>query len=60
MIATRFLHANLVSPRTTPLGLAVFRIVYSAVLIAEVAQLFYFRALVFDRVPYLAPSEIGV
>ncbi len=27
---------------------------------AEVAQLFYFRALVFDRVPYLAPNEIGV
>jgi hypothetical protein len=60
MIATRFLHAQLIAPQTTPLGLAIFRIVYAVVLTAEVAQLFYFRALVFDRVPYLAPSEISV
>jgi len=41
------------------LGLAAFRIVFSAVLLAEVAQLFYFRHLVFDVIPFVEASEIG-
>lgn len=40
-------------------GLAVFRIVFSAVLLAEVAHMFYFRHLIFDPVPYLEIAEIG-
>lgn len=39
-------------------GLAIFRIAYSFVLLCEVCQLYYFRHLVFDRVPFLQPSEI--
>src|SRR6478736_8899132 len=41
-------------------GIALFRIVYSAVLFCEVAQLFYFRHLVFDRIPFIEPPEIDV
>jgi hypothetical protein len=39
-------------------GLAVFRIAYSLVLLCDVIQLFYFRHLIFDKVPYLRTSEI--
>ncbi|AMR26885.1 hypothetical protein A0257_07050 [Hymenobacter psoromatis] len=40
-------------------GLAVFRIVFSLVLLAEVLHLFYFRHLVFDVIPFLETGEIG-
>ncbi|MGI4885531.1 MAG: DCC1-like thiol-disulfide oxidoreductase family protein [Janthinobacterium lividum] len=40
-------------------GLAVFRIVFCAVQLAEVLHLFYFRHLVFDPVPFLEISEVG-
>ncbi len=38
-------------------GLALFRIFFSLVFLAETCQLFYFRHLVFDPIPYLEPSE---
>ncbi|MEO8085338.1 MAG: DCC1-like thiol-disulfide oxidoreductase family protein [Bacteroidota bacterium] len=40
-------------------GLAVFRISYSLVLLMEVIQLYYFRHLVFDTIPFLKPSELN-
>lgn len=40
-------------------GLAVFRIVFSAVLLAEIGQLFYFRHLIFDVIPFVEIGEIG-
>lgn len=40
-------------------GLAIFRIFYSIVFFCEIAQLFYFRQLVFDYIPYLQPYEIN-
>lgn len=40
-------------------GLAVFRIAFSAVLLAEVLHLFYFRHLVFDIIPFVEVAEIG-
>ncbi len=40
-------------------GLAIFRIVFCTVLLAEVGHLFYFRHLVFDVVPFVEVSEIG-
>ncbi len=46
--------------RVSPLGLAAFRIVYGLVLWAEVAQLFSFRRLVFDEIPYLSRPDLGV
>lgn len=39
-------------------GLAIVRIFYSLVLLCEVGQLYYFRHLVFDYIPYLQPYEI--
>jgi predicted DCC family thiol-disulfide oxidoreductase YuxK len=39
-------------------GLAVFRIVYSAILLCEISQLYYFRQLIFDKVPFIDRSEI--
>lgn len=44
---------------TSPLGLAVFRLMYTTVLFCEVAELFYFRHLVFDPIPYVLESEIS-
>lgn len=40
-------------------GLAVFRIVFCSVLLAEVAHMFYFRHLIFDPIPFVEPAEIG-
>ena len=40
------------------IGLAIFRIFYSIVLLLEIGQLFYFRHLVYDKIPYLEVSEI--
>ena len=41
------------------IGLAVFRVVFCAVLLVEVGQLFYFRHLIFDIVPFVEVAEIG-
>lgn len=41
-------------------GLAVFRIFYSLVLLCEVIQLFYFRHLIFDKIPFVEPAEIDL
>ena len=40
-------------------GLALFRIVFSTVLLAEVVNLFYFKELIFDAVPFIEPSEMS-
>lgn len=53
----RKLRNALARRETSPLPLAVFRIVYGLVLLAEVCQLFYFRHLIFDEIPYLRPAE---
>ncbi|MBO9153255.1 DCC1-like thiol-disulfide oxidoreductase family protein [Chitinophaga sp. GCM10012297] len=39
-------------------GLAVFRILYCLVLLAEVIQFFYFRHLVFDKIPFIEEGPI--
>ena len=48
---------SLTAHETSPLPLAIFRIAYGLVLLVEVCQLFYFRHLVFDEIPYLRPAE---
>ena len=45
--------------KASPYGLAVFRMLYSAVLFFEVTQLFRFRHLVYDKIPFVDPSEIN-
>ena len=49
---------NLYNKKVSASGLALFRIFYGFVLLFEVMQLFYFRHLVFDKIPYFQPSEI--
>lgn len=49
---------SLYNTRVSASGLALFRIFYGFVLLFEVIQLFYFRHLVFDKIPYFSPSEI--
>ena len=39
-------------------GLAFFRILFGITLFLEVLQIFYFRHLIYDRIPYLEPAEI--
>ncbi|MES2417278.1 MAG: DCC1-like thiol-disulfide oxidoreductase family protein [Bacteroidota bacterium] len=40
-------------------GLAVFRILYSLVLLCEIAQMFYFKELIFDKIPFIDKAEIN-
>ena len=40
-------------------GLAVFRITYSLVLLCEIAQMFYFKELIFDKIPFIDKAEIN-
>ena len=53
----RFFQKNF-EKQVDSVGLGVFRILYSIVLLGEVAQLYYFRHLVYDKVPYVVLSEI--
>ncbi|MFC6998587.1 hypothetical protein [Rufibacter roseus] len=41
-------------------GLAVFRIAYASVLFFEIVQMFYFRKLIFDPIPYIEYAEINL
>ncbi|MFD3003274.1 hypothetical protein ACFS7Z_23125 [Pontibacter toksunensis] len=50
---------NLCQTRVTGLGLSIFRIFFSIILIVEVAKVFYFRHLYFDPIPYIVESEIS-
>ena len=40
-------------------GLAVFRIAYSIVLLCEIMQMFYFKELIFDKIPFIDKAEIN-
>ena len=40
-------------------GLAVFRMTYSIVLLCEIAQMFYFKELIFDKIPFIDRAEIN-
>ena len=52
-------HANAWAALRVPAhGLAVFRIAFCLVLLAEVCQIFYFRRLIFDLLPYIQPNEV--
>jgi predicted DCC family thiol-disulfide oxidoreductase YuxK len=41
-------------------GLAIFRITYTVVLLCEITQMYYFRHLIFDKIPYIEESEINI
>jgi predicted DCC family thiol-disulfide oxidoreductase YuxK len=40
-------------------GLSIFRIAYSLVLLAEICQFYFFRHLMFDKIPYIEKAEIS-
>ncbi len=48
---------NLTSVETSGVGLSLFRIAYSLILIGEISQLIYFNKWIFDRLPYLSYAE---
>jgi len=54
------LFGRLYDKKIDAIGLAFFRVAYFLVLFADMAQLFYFQHLVFDRVPYLQPYEVNL
>lgn len=41
-------------------GLAVFRVLYAAVLFCEICQIYFFRHLIYDKIPYIEPSDFDV
>lgn len=41
------------------IGLSIFRIAYFTVFLCEVSQIFYYRHLIFDKIPYIEASEIN-
>lgn len=49
---------RLYNKKISGLGLAIFRIAFSLILFCEVVKLNYFRHLIFDKIPFLAPAEI--
>ncbi len=49
---------KLYNKKISSIGLAIFRIFFGLVLLAEVLQFFYFRHLIFDYIPYIEESEI--
>lgn len=59
VLATRLFFARYAREKVSAVPLAVFRIAYGSVLFLEVCQLFRFRHLVFDPVPYVVTSELG-
>jgi predicted DCC family thiol-disulfide oxidoreductase YuxK len=40
-------------------GLAIFRIIYSLVLLGEISHLLYFQHLIFDAIPFIEVAEIN-
>ncbi len=44
--------------RVDATGLALFRILYGIVLFFEIRLIYFYRHLIFDRIPYLVPYEI--
>lgn len=49
---------RLYNKKISGLGLSIFRIVYTSVLLCEVIHFYYFRHLIFDKIPFLDPAEI--
>lgn len=39
-------------------GLAIFRIAFYSVFLCEVIQIYYYRHLLFDKIPYLVPADV--
>ena len=51
---------GLIERKVSSRNLAIFRILYSVVLLLEVIRLYRFKELVYDSMPFLEPSVIAV
>jgi predicted DCC family thiol-disulfide oxidoreductase YuxK len=61
VIQSYYLWVNhLLSKQINGSGLALFRIAYSIVLLCEISQIIYFRHLIYDKIPFVVPSEINM
>lgn len=47
------------SKEVDAIGLSIFRIIYSIILLAEVSQLLFFKNLIFDNIPFIEKAEIN-
>lgn len=52
------IYQKLLNKKIDPIGLSYFRMAYSLVLFLEVLQILYFKHLIFDKIPYIEPSEV--
>ncbi|WP_162055070.1 hypothetical protein [Pontibacter pamirensis] len=50
---------ELCQTQVTGLGLSIFRVFFSLILLVEVAKVFYFRHLYFDPTPYIVEAELS-
>ncbi|MCO6357458.1 HTTM domain-containing protein [Roseivirga pacifica] len=51
---------GLLNKKVDATGLAIFRIFYSVILLCEVGQIFYFKELIFDKIPFLESADIDL
>lgn len=54
------IYSNLWEKQVSPIGLSVFRIVYSTVLFFEVLFTYRYKELFFDPMPFLEPAQMDV
>ena len=50
---------NLIDRKISPIGLGLFRIVYCLVLLLEIFEIFQFRHLIFDPIPFIKMAEFS-
>ncbi len=50
---------KLYNKQISGLGLAVFRICFCIVMLCEIIQMYYFRHLIYDKIPYIEHAEIN-
>lgn len=52
-------YRHMTAKTVSPLGLDVFRIVYGSILFCEIQELYRFRHMVFDELPYFITNDIS-
>ncbi|MDT8347470.1 MAG: HTTM domain-containing protein, partial [Flavobacteriaceae bacterium] len=58
MSATKLLYQTLIQTKINPVGLAIFRICYATIFFLEVLQIFKYKELYFDPLPFINKSQI--
>lgn len=50
---------RLYDSKISGLGLSIFRICFSLVLLCEIIQMYYFRHLIYDKIPFIEQAEVN-